>query len=416
MSAPITAFSRALFAACILTASLGCASAQVGQGPEGDAFYTPPSPLAPAAHGAVIWTRPLTGPPALASAARNVLVLYHSRDLADADVAVSGTISIPPGQPPAGGWPIITWTHGTTGMVAACAPSRDTPDSPEHGFLAQKQALLDGYVKQGYAVVATDYQGLGGPGLHPFLQGVIEGRGALDIIRAAREIEPSLSARYAVLGHSQGGQADLFTAAIGPTYAPELTLVGNAAFAPASHIAATVKNMRTATAPMLQLGYAMYVLESFASNHPEVDLAKILTPQAIANLPVTRQLCITETVTKSYWAAAIPKDQFLPNADLASVEKIAAQNDPANLRISVPTFIAQGTDDDTVLPWWTDETVRALCANGVAVTYKVFPGKTHESVLDAGAAYAHAFIAARFKGEPAPGNCSALPRAGERAR
>ncbi len=64
---------------------------------------------------------------ALPSAAKNLLVLYQSEDPKGAPVAVSGTISIPKGKPPAGGWPVITWTHGTVGLAAVCGPSRDTP-------------------------------------------------------------------------------------------------------------------------------------------------------------------------------------------------------------------------------------------------------------------------------------------------
>ena len=84
--------------------------------PEGLAFYLPPSPLAAAA-GQVIWSRLLTGAAALPGAAENLLVLYHSTTLAGRDTAVSGTISIPAGQPPAGGWPVLSWAHGTTGIA-----------------------------------------------------------------------------------------------------------------------------------------------------------------------------------------------------------------------------------------------------------------------------------------------------------
>ena len=72
--------------------------------PDGLAFYVPPEPLAAGPPGQVIWARPLTGAAALAGAAENLLVLYHSTALAGHDTAVSGTISIPPaGRPQAAG-------------------------------------------------------------------------------------------------------------------------------------------------------------------------------------------------------------------------------------------------------------------------------------------------------------------------
>jgi alpha-beta hydrolase superfamily lysophospholipase len=355
---------------------------------------------------------PLTGSAALPSAGANWLVLYHSKSVDGRDVAVSGTIAIPPGSPPEGGWPVTTWGHGTTGVGPACAPSKDTPSGPEHGFLEPKQVLMDDYVRRGYVVAATDYEGLGGPAVHPFLQGASEAHGALDIVRAARQIEPRIGVRYLAIGHSQGGHADLFTAALGADYVPELKLVGNVAMAPASHIVATIEGMAAATQPSYALGYAMYVLQSFSSNHPEVDLSRILTPTALEHLPQTRVDCISKTVSEGYWAIAIPKDQILSDADLGPILAIAAANEPGTLTIPVPTFVAQGTKDTTVLPSWTDATVRDLCRNGVAVQYIVYPGADHETIVSRSTSDVKSWIDARFAGVTADSNCAALPTAG----
>ncbi|WP_165876814.1 alpha/beta fold hydrolase [Acidipila rosea] len=359
----------------------------------------------------MIRSLPLTDAAALQSAARNLLVMYHSTSEDGKDVAVTGTVAIPAGDPPAGGWPVTTWTHGTTGIAPLCAPSLDTADGPEHQFLGMHEVVMDDYVKRGYVVVATDYEGLGPPGLHPFLQGASEAHGALDIIRAAREIDPRIGTRYVAIGHSQGGQADLFTAALGPAYVPELTLLGNIALAPASHIAATLQAMTRASTPSYALGYAMYVLESFASNHSNIELNKILTKQALHHLPETQHACITATVSKGYWATAIPKDQFLPGADLASVLKVAAENEPNGLEIRVPTLVAQGTADDTVMPSWTDDEVESLCKNGTPLEYVVQRGATHETVLTSSTAQMKTWVDARFAGKMAESNCSALPSA-----
>jgi pimeloyl-ACP methyl ester carboxylesterase len=382
--------------------------AQTRQAP---AFYLPPVPLSAGQHGTVIRSGPLATAAALPSAARNLLVMYHSTSEQGKDVAVTGTIAIPAGDPPAGGWPVTTWTHGTTGIASLCAPSLDTPNGPEHQFLGMHEVVMDDYVKRGYVVVATDYEGLGPPGLHPFLQGASEAHGALDIVRAAREIDPHIGTRYVAIGHSQGGHADLFTAALGPTYVPELKLLGNVALAPASHIAATLQAMMQASAPSYALGYAMYVLESFASNHSDIELNKILTKQALSHLPETLHSCITATVSHGYWATSIPKEQFLPAADLASVLKVAAENEPAGLKITVPTLVAQGTADDTVMPSWTDNVVRLLCSNGAPLEYVIQHGATHETVLTSSTALMKSWVDARFAGKPAGNNCSHLPSA-----
>ena len=396
---------------CLVPTGMAGSHCVHAQSMAGDDFYAPPSPLPPAEHGAVIRSRPLTNSAALPSAARNLLVLYHSKSIDGRDIAVSGTIAIPAGEPPAGGWPMTTWTHGTTGIGPACAPSKDTPTGPEHTFLGMKQVLMDDYVKRGYVVVATDYEGLGGPGLHPFLQGVSAGRGALDIMRAARAIDPRIGTRYVVVGHSQGGHADLFASALGPDYVPELTLLGDVAMAPASHIASSVQGMATATKPSYALGYVTYVLQSFASNHPAIDLKTILTPQALAHLPQTRRNCITKTVSEGYWATAIPKDQFVARADLSAVLKVAATNEPDSLRIAAPTLVVQGTADDTVLPPRTDSVVRSLCKNGNNLQYTVYPGATHETIVTQAAAQIRSWVDARFAGTKMESNCSGLPSA-----
>jgi hypothetical protein len=119
--------------------------------------------------GALIWARLFNTAASLPSATRNYLVLYNSRSPDDSDVAVSGTVSIPAGDPPAGGWPLITWTHGTTGLAPRCAPSSDTVDGPEHRYLSITQVMLDAFVKRGYAVVATDYQRFGAAGTQAYL-------------------------------------------------------------------------------------------------------------------------------------------------------------------------------------------------------------------------------------------------------
>lgn len=157
----------------------------------------------------------------------------------------------------------------------------------------------------------------------------------------------------------------------------------------------------------------MYVLQSFASNHSGIQLDTILSRQALDHLPQTLHACITATVTEGYWATAVPKDQFLPKADLTSVLQAAAENEPAALKIAVPTLVAQGTADDTVMPTWTDNVVGSLCKNGTPLEYLVQRGANHETVLTSSTAQMKTWVDARFAGEPAKSNCGALPSAGK---
>jgi pimeloyl-ACP methyl ester carboxylesterase len=386
-------------------------AAEIPQGPAGDAFYVPPSPLPAGERGSVIYARPLDGTMALPSAARNLLALYRSVDDKGKPVAVSGTISIPKGEPPAGGWPVLTWTHGTTGLNAICAPSRDTAQGPEHPYIETIRGLLDGFVQEGYAVVATDYQGLGVAGFHPFFQGIPTGRNALDMLRAGRALEPALGTRYAVIGHSQGGQVDLFAAAQGPRYVPEFQVLGNVAFAPGSQIAARLRDVMKSNKNELSLPYVLYALQSFATTDPSIRMDRILTPQALSHLPDLHVQCMTHALSEGYWASAVAKIQFVSRPDLAAFLKFSAANEPGRLKIAAPTLVIQGSSDVTVFPAATDTLVRQLCAQGTPLAYKVIEGADHNGSMTSGAQTARAWIKERFAGTPAKSECRALPRA-----
>lgn len=402
-------FAAAVF---MFSVSAACAAAPALKGPEGDGFYAPP-PFPGGKRGALIWTRPLTGTMALPGAARNELVLYYSVDDKGRTIPVSGTVAIPSGEPPRGGWPVITWTHGTTGLNAACAPSRDNATGPEHDYIETIRTLLDGFVTKGYAIVASDYAGLGVAGFHPFLQGVPTGSNALDMLRAARALEPTIGRRYAVMGHSQGGQVDLFAAALGPSYVPEFTLVGNVAFAPGSHIADRLSAVMTSDKAELSLPYVLYTLQSYATTDRRIDLRRILTPQAIMHLPELQIECMTYALTRTYWAKAISKDQFVAKPDVAAFLRFAARNEPGRLRIPAPTMIVQGTSDVTVFPEATDDVARQLCARGNILAYRPVAGADHNGSMKMGGTLAQEFIDARFAGKKPENDCKALPKAGK---
>src|SRR5581483_9925110 len=180
--------------------------------------------------GSIIRVWPLEGGGPSGAGGTAFRILYRSTGLSGEPIEVSGAIFIPPGAPPPGGRDIIAWAHPTSGVVEACAPSL-MPD------LAGTIWGLSEMLARGYVVVATDYPGLGTPGIHPYLIGVSEGRAVLDSVRAARDLpDAGASNRFAVWGHSQGGHASLFTGELAASYAPDLKLVGVAVAAPATYL------------------------------------------------------------------------------------------------------------------------------------------------------------------------------------
>ena len=160
--------------------------------PTGDAFYVPPKPLAKAGPGTIIRSTPITGAPA---GARAWKVLYHSRSVDGRDIAVSGVVIAPTGRTPHGGRVVVTWAHGASGLADLCAPSKQ-PDIASGAASTSGPAgygtvmpYVQTFLDAGYVVAATDYEGLGTPGVHPLLVGESEGRSVLDAARAAHDLK-----------------------------------------------------------------------------------------------------------------------------------------------------------------------------------------------------------------------------------
>ena len=213
---------RKLMLAALLsvTGYAGTASAQTP-------FYDAPRSLLAGEPGTLVRQEPIDGAPLGASAYR---VLYRSTGLKGEPIFVSGVVVVPQGDPPPDGRPIIAWAHPTSGITPRCAPSLAI-------FLFQQIQGLRTFVERGYVVAATDYPGLGTPEPHPYLVGDSEARAVIDAVRVAGTMPGAGGGkRFTVWGHSQGGQAALFTGLIAKTYAPELTLLGVAAAAPATDL------------------------------------------------------------------------------------------------------------------------------------------------------------------------------------
>jgi hypothetical protein len=182
-----------------------------------DSFYQLPDPLPAGRPGGLIRSLPIAASPQLAGS-RAWAILYHSRGLDGHDVAVSGTVVAPPGVAPTGGRPVLAWGHGSTGLADQCAPSH-------HGvigvFGAAGSRWLGELLERGLVVAATDYQGLGTPGLARFSIGVAAGDAVLDAARAARQLPGAgASSQVVLVGHSEGGHAVLWAAELAGSYAP----------------------------------------------------------------------------------------------------------------------------------------------------------------------------------------------------
>jgi acetyl esterase/lipase len=346
--------------------------------------------------GSLIRQEPLSLP--TPDGAHAYRVLYRSTGLHNEPIAVSGVVIIPAGPPPAEGRRIVAWAHPTTGVKPRCAPSLAI-------LLIQQIQGVREMIERGYVVAATDYPGLGTPQTHPYLVGVSEARAVLDSVRAARAMTGAQN-RFAVWGHSQGGQAALFTGMIAKNYAPELDLAGVAVAAPATDLATLIaadintNGGRNLTAMTLWSWTRVF-------NAPidrVVDAAALPTVDRLAGECIES---IYDLLARRGPTRALTR-RFLSTDDFYAQEPwrtLVARNTPTTLPPDNPVFIAQGADDELVRPKVTETYMKSLCRSGSKVQMLVLPNVNHGFIARDAASSAVEWMTGRFLGVAAPSDC-----------
>jgi pimeloyl-ACP methyl ester carboxylesterase len=352
--------------------------------PPGD-FYDAPKPLRPGFPGSVIWAEKIPA----AKGYGALRVMYHSRDAQLRDRAVTGTISYPTDPPPPGGWPVVSWAHGTSGLASKCAPSRNGAATGSYGVRG--------------VVVATDYVGLGPLGeRHTYLSGKAEGFSVIDIVRAARRIPWVHAGRtWMTVGVSQGGHASLFAGELARRYAPELNLKGIVAAAPGSNLTETFPG----DTPLVVNVISVLALYGGAEDHPQVHPEDYVTPLTQEKSSVLDTGCIGEA---GIAFATIPFDQLFTKDPRFTepARSVALANDPGHHRSAAPILLVQGDADGTVVPARTEKLRQQLCALHQPVAQVIVPGGTHDSAIGTARPEIGVWLADRLAGRAPPTSCA----------
>lgn len=357
-------------------------------------FYTPPQPLPPGEPGRIIRKEPL--PSNLPAGAQAWRVMYLSTDLEGQPIAVTGTI-VAPQETPAEPRNIIAWAHGTTGIRPECGVSHTS--DPYQQTPAIEQMLAEGFV-----VAITDYPGLGTPGTHPYMVGPVAAQSVLDSVRAARQIaEVSAGDEFVVWGASQGGNSALWTAQRAKTYAPELTLLGAAASAPAINLRGIAAFNLDKPGGGIFLGY---VFAAWDVVYPDADLNAIIKPEERAAFDRMTEPCFTAL------AGFLPiintlrtPEQYL-SVDILKTEPwstLFEENTPSE-PIEVPILIAHGTADPLIPFELSEAEAIRRCQAGENVQFARYPGSSHDAREDT-AIYILGWVVDRFAGRPTSSNC-----------
>jgi uncharacterized membrane protein HdeD (DUF308 family)/alpha-beta hydrolase superfamily lysophospholipase len=366
--------------------------------PEPGAFYTTPVGLHETP--GTLLRRQVIDP--FVDGATTYRVLYTTRDLDGKPTAASG-LAIVPDDPkiPPGGRPILAFTHGTIGVDRSCAPSL------LDGAYAEQMWGLEGFLDAGWIVAAPDYPGLGSDGAHPYLVGQTAAESTLDAVRAAIDLAgEQTSSRFAVAGHSQGGHAAMFAGEHAATYAPELDLVGVAALAPASELAAFIEANDGTTFGNLLGAYAVVAWDRAFD---DIDATDIVDS---AVLPIVERLAETCVATGPEALALLTESELLQLGFLVSpiwaTEPWAgriADNTPGNQPIDAPLLIVQGTDDVLIRADIQRRFITRLCDNGQQLEYREFTDVGHLGVDDMADDYVVGWLTDRLTSPPSIDTC-----------
>lgn len=375
----------------------------ISPAPTGTAFYQPPSTL-PGVNGDVLWATEV----APASNGRIWQVLYRSSSHSDGTpIAVSGWLAVPNTQRPADGYPVVAFAHGTTGLADNCAPTvNSTPN--------KTIALLEDFLARGYVVAATDYEGLGTPGLHQYLVGPSQAHSVLDSARAAQRFGGG-SNELVLFGHSQGGHAVILTNETASSYAPELTIMGTIGSGSGVFTGSpeTLEYMKSSA----YKGYVVMIALAQREAYGEVEspLSLWLTEAGIgAAQPLLTEpgICVDQLVQT--YGDLDSSYLFVPNAPLRRTT-LGYDTDsiPGRKAGSSPLLMIHGKYDEqlppsVVIPW-----VEATCANTAQVISLEWFETGHRVPYEdptGAAAVVFDWLDDRFAGRAAPDDCGSVPQ------
>jgi fermentation-respiration switch protein FrsA (DUF1100 family) len=356
-----------------------------------EGFYVLPDPLPEGEHGDLIRYQQLEVGIGEGTAYR---ILYLSESVPGKRIAVSGVAVIP--STPGTDRPVLSWAHGTTGIADACAPSKSSIGELE-------TSVLGPFVDLGWIVAATDYEGLGTPGRHPYIAGISEGRGTLDAVRAAKQLPGAEGGDDTIVwGHSQGGHAAMFANQLASTWTPELHLDGTVAGAPPSELLLIADALKGGDFQ----GYIAMVAAGLNAAYPDAKLEQVITPAGLDKLHVVDEGC-TDEVFEVF--NSLPYDEFAAG-DPAKVEpwkSVLEENDPGHVKTDSPILIIHGEADEQIPPVASKLLFDRLCSLGQVVERRTYPGMHHAEVIVPSFKDMLTWMQDRVAGKPAVSGCPA---------
>jgi len=334
-------------------------------------------------------------------------ILYRSTGQTGNPITVSGMVFVPRKPAPAGGWPIVAWGHGTSGVGDDCAPSKH-PDMYDNGHWRVYIRQIDELLKEGYVVVATDYEGLGTPGVHSYLMSDALGKATIDGVRATKSMIEKTSNKWAAIGHSEGGQASIAAGELADIYGAGLDYRGAVAYAPASNNMAQLDfaEANPWAIDRYSSPYLAYEAVGMRTLDPNFDYANFVGSIFSSRMADAEEHCwdewfevdnrhiqpTLENVVNANW-----RSDPIVQAYFTAIDNVGKR--PA----AGPVLILQGEADGLfgVLPLLKAD----MCAQNTTVHAITYSNVGHDEVIGSGWDDARDWLAQRFAGLSVPTDC-----------
>ena len=360
----------------------------------------------PSTPGKLLRQEELPEPFMIPGAAKGMRILYSSTSGVDeTPVTVSGALFVPEGDMPEGGWPVISFGHGTVGLADICAPSWAGRSWRDVDYISH-------WLSEGFAVVSSDYQGLGTPGRHPYVNGPSGGYSVIDAAQAVVNEGTELSNQVVFVGQSQGGLAVLSASALAEQYAPDLNVIGTvatgAALIDVSSVADVGERPDTEDEPDPMSAVLLYMALALDGLPEPVRPETTLTEKARPLLELAKFHCVYALEYDTLMAELSVEDTLTP----AGWKALAAQKDalvPPSSGYSTPIFLGTGDRDIDAPPAMQDAMYDMLCRAGASVQHQVYEGFDHSTAVNESLKDSVPFVRRLMQGEPEPGTCKAQP-------
>lgn len=330
---------------------------------------------------------------------RAARVVYRSTSGdSGAPTVVSGSVFSPLGTPPAGGWPIVAFGHGSLGIDEPCAPSLS-------GTLLGTMDIVSKLIQAGYAVAFADYQGLGAPGNHPYLDARTAGLNVIDAVRALHHTFPDMSDKWAMLGGSQGGGAVWAADEQVATYAPDALPVGAVAMAPAADVTGLVDTAQAQSLTREQQAALALIVESLARLHPDLNRADYRHGVAAQKWDVLTACSGAAVHDRKAVIDELGTGDVKPSTPEAAdrLRGYLQQWALPQQRLAAPLLVLYGGKDEYIDPAWTTAAIARACEIGGSLSWDLQPDKGHGDV-DVSSMFS--WLTDRFEGKPAADECT----------